>query len=31
MNYGFEFYSIKNYPNMTISKLKEDNIGYLVY
>jgi len=31
MNYGFEFYSIKNYPNMTVSKVKEEGVGYLVY
>lgn len=31
MNYGFEFYSIKNYPNMTLETVKEDGVGYLVY
>lgn len=31
MNYGFEFYATKTYPNMTVSKVKDQGIGYLVY
>ena len=31
MNYGFEFYATKTYPNMTLSQVKDQKIGYLVY
>jgi hypothetical protein len=31
MNYGFEFFSFRNYPNMNTTKLKEQKIGYIVY
>jgi hypothetical protein len=31
MNYGFEFYSIKTYPNMTLETVKKDGVGYLIY
>jgi 4-amino-4-deoxy-L-arabinose transferase-like glycosyltransferase len=31
MNYGFEYYSLKDIPYLNISKVKDQGIGYIVY